>query len=332
MSLEGVYKREKGVAEEAGLGGDFPVAGGGRLSGAAMTLGGIARRLGKASMLVVKGGALNFIGGRLLGDSQPQNLYAHLKDGTLHITHDAGFFSICTTALFEIAQNSREVEKVDASSSFEFFKSPGTLQNPWPLYFENPEPLSEQQSSRLSRSRLATRLPHHAEYWLVDFRSARPLVTKFFQPSRRVDQRIIDFKMRYALDMSKIIAVCFRGTDKGTELRQDSVGRYLAVVKRLARRYPEHRVLLQTDDSNAKNLFLGAFGQRVITIDEMPVTLGKVVMHKTLEASEREDFGLNLLAIVQILAEAHSVVTYTGNIGYWIALFRGGTRRLVQLR
>lgn len=280
----------------------------------------------------MKSGPLRLLGERFLGDHQPQNLYAHLKDGTLHITHDAGFFSICSTALFEIAQCSREVEQIDASNSFKLFKSPSTSRNPWPLFFENPKPISEQQSSRISKSRLALRLPHHAEYWLVDFKSAGPLVNNFFEPSRLVEARIADFKSQYSLDMSKIIAVWFRGTDKSTEVRQDAVGAYLTVVGRLVRRNPDHRVLLQTDDSNAKDPFLTAFGERLITIGEMPTTAGKTGMHEILESSERENFGVNLLAVVRIVAEAQHVVTYTGNIGYWIALFRGGTKRLVQLR
>lgn len=147
-----------------------------------------------------------------------------------------------------------------------------------------------------------------------------------------VNERIGALKSQYRLDMSKIIAVCFRCTDKGTEVRQAPVGKYLTVVRRLVRRYPDHRVLLQTDDSRAKNIFLAAFGEKLIAIEEIPTTYGSTVMHESIEASERENFGLNLLAVVKILAEAHSVVTYTGNMGYWIALFRGGAKRLVQLR
>jgi hypothetical protein len=32
------------------------------------------------------------------------------------------------------------------------------------------------------------------------------------------------------------------------------------------------------------------------------------------------------------MSRAHSVITYTGNVAYWIALFRGHGGRLHQLR
>jgi hypothetical protein len=33
-----------------------------------------------------------------------------------------------------------------------------------------------------------------------------------------------------------------------------------------------------------------------------------------------------------LMSQAHRVITYTGNVGYWITLFRGNSSRLHQLR
>ena len=267
---------------------------------------------------------------RLIGYRTSRS-FAERIGGTLRLTHDAGFFSICSTALYEIAKASSEIQAVDASSTFRAFKESPT-KNLWPDIFVSPGPVDQSQSLQISRSRAAHRLPHHSIYRFINFRATNALVQNFFAPSKRITAQLDRLTADYSLDASTLIAVCYRGTDKATEVRQNPLAKYLKVTRDLALRYPSHRILLQTDDSNARELFAKEFGQQVTWFAELPTTTSATVMHKLVAVAEREEFAANLVAATILLSRAAHVVTYTGNLGYWIALYRGHTKGLIQLR
>jgi hypothetical protein len=267
---------------------------------------------------------------RLIGYRTSRS-FAERIGGTLRLTHDAGFFSICSTALYEIAKASCEIQAVDASSTFRAFKKSPT-KDPWPDVFAPPGAVDHAQSFHIARSRVAHRLPHHSIYRFIDFRATNVLVRTFFAPSQRITAQVARLTADYSLDASKLIAVCYRGTDKATEVRQNTLTRYLKVTRTLALRYPSRRILLQTDDSNARELFAKEFGQRVTWFGELPTTTSATVMHKLVAVAEREEFAANLVAATILLSRAAHVVTYTGNLGYWIALYRGHTKGPIQLR
>lgn len=267
---------------------------------------------------------------RLIGYHTSRS-FAERIDGTLRITHDAGFFSICSIALYEIAKASSEIRSIDASLTFRAYKESPT-QNLWPDIFVAPGPVGQSQSLQISRSRVAHRLPHHSLYRFIDFTATNALVRTFFAPSQRITARMERLTLTYSLDASKLIAVWCRRTDKATEVRQNTLTKYLKVTRKLARKYPTHQILLQTDDSHVQELFANEFGQRVTWFAELPTTASATVMHKLVAVAEREDFAANLVAATILLSRAAHVVTYTGNVGYWIALYRGHTKGLIQLR
>jgi len=64
----------------------------------------------------------------------------------------------------------------------------------------------------------------------------------------------------------------------------------------------------------------------------LPVTGDSTVIHRTTLVHDKNEFALNLLATTWLMSQASKVITYTGNVGYWIALFRGHSRGLIQLR
>ena len=79
-------------------------------------------------------------------------------------------------------------------------------------------------------------------------------------------------------------------------------------------------------------LFSSSLGLGVSSLDILPVTEDARVIHRSPAVSSKADFSRDLLAITWLMSRAHSVITYTGNVGYWIALFRGHGGRLHQLR
>jgi hypothetical protein len=66
----------------------------------------------------------------------------------------------------------------------------------------------------------------------------------------------------------------------------------------------------------------------------MPVTSGTTVIHgMDLErqfAVSKSTFAIRMLGITHLLAKMKYIVTHTGNIGLWLALYRGNSAGFYQ--
>ena len=73
--------------------------------------------------------------GRHLRNAGDQRGY--FVDTEFHLTHDAGFFSMCSAVLFELSRHTGHVKTIVADESFSLYgKSFGG--NPWLHYFSPP--------------------------------------------------------------------------------------------------------------------------------------------------------------------------------------------------
>jgi hypothetical protein len=257
--------------------------------------------------------------------------FGEVEGHELRLTHNTGFFSNCSVALLEIARAGGDLDKIDVTQAFSSFKESSPTQT-WNNWFAGPSRLPEkfQRTARLSR--MAHRLPHHSLYRFIDFKVTRLLLDHFFSLSEEALGRGADIVRENSIDPSNTVVLCYRGTDKGTEVRASGKARYLRKVRRILDRNPNYRVWVQTDQTQARDWFLDALGSSAFSVDAIPVTEGSVVMHKVVDASFRREFGLRLLAATYLMAKCEWVVTYTGNLGYWIALYRGNTKNLIQLK
>jgi len=257
--------------------------------------------------------------------------FAHLRDGALVVHHDSGFFSNCSTILLEIARSKEVVDTIDTRASFTHF-SEGTSGNPWGEFFLDPIVPGGRDIIRWNRSRISRRLPHHSFYSLIDFRLAHEIIGRYFFPSQTIMDTVENLQGQYALDLAKTAVLCVRGTDKATEVKPTSLARYIRKARRLLRRHSSLMVWVQTDQRQIRDQILSELGPRAFAIKALPVTEGTAVIHRSAEIANRAEFTRNLIAVVWLMSQAKFVITYTGNVGYWIALFRGSTRRLTQFR
>ena len=246
--------------------------------------------------------------------------------GVLHITHNAGFFSNCSVALFEVARSERPVTGINASHSFSFYKeSPG--EDIWGELFGLPGFYRPEGSGEWSRYLL-----HHSRYSSLRFKKIAPLIENFFSPSEEVVQRVTHFQEKYTIAYDETLAVHYRGTDKWTEIPPRPLDDWVRQVSMRLQKMPsESRILIQTDDEHAFQRFIKEFGHKAFFLDELPRSDGEISVEKLLAPHERLAFAKNLLAMTLILSQCARVVTHTGNVAFWTALFRGSSRNLVQL-
>jgi hypothetical protein len=241
---------------------------------------------------------------------------------------DAGFFSLLTTSLLDLSQIKSPVFQVKSKEAFKDFTIQGS-ENSWSEFFN--QPTGCLRVSRNSRSELKELL-HHSIYRNLPFSSASPFLAEFFSPSDRVLETREFLTDKYSIDPLRTIAVCLRGTDKSLEVSTPPLRHYLNLAGEELARNPGFRILAMSDQRQYLDTFRAEFGSDVSIFKELPTTTNNIVLHKQLSEGDKAMFGMNLLASVLILASARSLITHTGNLAFWTALYRGTSDGLVQLR
>jgi hypothetical protein len=302
--------------------------------GLARFAGGILRAIRYVRFSLKGFGVLHFkavrvSGIREIGPSEDWALrleYGLLRGKRLYITHESGFFSICSTALLELARSRYEIEAIDATFSFWHFKDT-PFEDVWTRFFRPPTRALTKSGKNMGL--FAEHLLHHSSYVDLEHSSVSELLHHYFSPSRAVEDRLEEFVKRYSIDCSQTIALCYRGTDKYVEVTPTPVEHYVAAVRKLVEQEPGLRILVQTDQEQIRRRLMAEFAGRAFFVKEMPVTDTSTVVHQVLNHGKLE-FATNLLAVVQLMARCKHLVTHTGNVAYWTSLFRGHSGGLIQ--
>jgi hypothetical protein len=130
------------------------------------------------------------------------------------------------------------------------------------------------------------------------------------------------------------IAICYRGTDKSSETKLAPVGDYIQVANDILQRSAaDLEIIVQTDQEQARDTILAHFGQRCRFFKDLPVTRGHIAIHNLIGKEimlGREDFAKRMIAATVILSRCAYVITHTGNVGAWIAIYRGTSSNLYQ--
>jgi len=245
---------------------------------------------------------------------------------------DAGFFSLCSSSLADLAQLERQIRRIVANRAFRRFRAlPGG--NTWSLFFQQPENTGFGLGRLDYVATLVKKGLYHTNYSTLDFFAFAPFVRTYFTPSTKVQNKTKEFEKRYGLSPWNLIAVNIRGTDKWKEIPAADVDRYIQLAENAASEAPHAKILLVTDQHQFLSLFEARFADRLVVIRELPTTSridGPI--HNALTLWQRRDFGVNFLAVVLLMASSRIVITHTGNTAFWTVLFRGHTNGLVQLR
>jgi hypothetical protein len=263
------------------------------------------------------------ISDKVLIESKDNNTEIILK-------HEAGFFSLCTVTLEALLAQGGKSSTHDVS-----WPAQNAWRNPTQcgtnLFTQYFSPTMKMEGGGITKR---PENPAHGIYTDIDYNRLIPYINHFFQPSPIVLERKEFFKKKYSIIPEETIAVCYRGTDKWIEVSPIPPGYYWTQVRRLQKRNPHLRVMIQTDQQEVLREGLKDFAPNVFNIEELPVTSGGIVMHN-LDQEKRGisnfDLGVNLLAAITLLSECHYVITHTGNVGYWIMLYRGHAKNTCQL-
>lgn len=258
--------------------------------------------------------------------------FAVLEGKKISLLHDSGFFSNCSVLLMNLANAPQHPIFIDAKSSFTHFTDSGRPFE-WNQYFSPPPKNVTVDPGAWRRSRLARLLPHHSLYGLLDYRVAKEIRDTYFRLSNGVLDRVRELETHHLpAPVGEVLVICLRGTDKSSEVKPSPLKSYLRRARRILRAHQNLRVWVQTDQKQIRDFLLEQLGPRSFALDVLPVTADSSVIHQSKMLSSRSEFTRDLLAITWLMSQSHSVITYTGNVGYWISIFRGNSKRLHQLR
>jgi hypothetical protein len=178
-------------------------------------------------------------------------------------------------------------------------------------------------------------IDQHRIYEDLDFEKLSPYIENYFLPSDIVRVKQEEFVRKYSIDYENTIGLCYRGTDKWLEIAQIQPEYYVQGVKRLIKREPSLRIMIQTDQEQIRNHFVSVLGKRAFFLSELPVSSSAIGVHN-MSDSERGisnfENDQRLLAAVNILSKCKYTITHTGSIGLWTYLFRGTPRNACQLK
>lgn len=267
------------------------------------------------------------------------------ESGTLRCGWNAGFFSNCTVTLWSLLallRARRPVKRIDFSQAFSRYRDPAPLAGQtdlYPFFFTTrPADAAALQSAPILGWGLGERgyqrhPDHHSVYRFLNYRVYRPYVRAYFEPSAEVKSILAGWERKYHLSYGRLVAVCYRGTDKWKEVALADPSRYLEATRRLLAREKEFKVLIQTDQASVRKAFQDEFGSRCLCFEEMPASEDGISLDRkpgTMMDGSRVRWAQALLAATIAVSRCRLIVNHTGNMALWICLFRGNADGMLQ--
>ena len=246
-------------------------------------------------------------------------------DPVLKVVHNAGFFSCCTVRLKAILNyyNNYDVlpvcvdssqlwnsyKDMDGDITYSLFNNIGgeCLPSEKEINFLNYDSGNDEQFS---------------DYSKINYKGLKFFIDKYFSLSYAVEETKQFLIKKYKIDVSKTIAVYFRGGDKEVETILPSHDEMLWKLKDVKTKYPDYKIIIQSDEKDFYDsaFFPPHFFYNLIIFDEIytPDKWNKLQQLKY------------FLAIVSIISDCHSVIMNSGNVAMWICLLRGNAINVSQ--
>lgn len=251
-------------------------------------------------------------------------------------SYNSGLYSICSTALHDIvilANHGIGVNRIDLTRSMRYFKDKHD-EDVYKLFFER----NLRDNSRLNTIGSSEDIKFHWSdvhqlYGNLPLSELQELALGIFKPSEAILDTASILREAYKLIPDKTIAIVYRGTDKGTELTLAPIEHYIDIASEIKQKKPDFKILIQTDQEQARDKVVQYFGSDCIFFDHLPVTTGDKPIHQVPEIHihrGRTAFTTNLMAAILVLSQCETIILHTGNLAAWIAFYRGNSSGLYQ--
>ena len=252
----------------------------------------------------------------------------------LHIIHNAGFFSCSTIALQEIMMyynlHGRLPDEVNRTQQYMYYKHLAS-DNLIPMLFTSyADGVDASLSLRLPDKVYMSddnREQQFSDYKALRHTDLRYLINRYFLPSEEVTRRAAYFMEHYNFDPANTVGVFHRANDKVKETAIADDAAYISI----AEQYKGKRFFVVPDNFE----FLEAF--KAALPDSFHIEANPC-MHRDADKAifmlvppeQRPEHALNFLATVVMLSQCETLITHSGNGGFWACLYRGHSNNIHQ--
>ena len=249
--------------------------------------------------------------------------------GTLYLKNDAnsGLFSCLTTfiwTLIDINNSGQICYAVNNSLSMNWFKEAyGSCT--WHDLFIKKERSEVRRLMSLGPQK-NQHFDHHSDFHDIYENHlgaswVKALFSAYFTPHQSIIDLADLFDRKYHISSAPTIAVCYRGTDKHTEVQPTPISTYFQAVNDQLSAIKDANILIQTDQAQIRDQFMHEYGNRCKFIEELPATYGGKVLHLDHAiCGDRDLFARKLCAMCLVVSRCSALITHTGNVGLFLAL------------
>ena len=258
------------------------------------------------------------------------------------INHDAGFFSCCTIKFEKIiyyinANNLKFPDLVDSSQQFKWYKE---CQNEDITfnYFEhydninvNNEIIKKIHVNDMPDKHLMPGENQFTVYQYLDFDSIKPVITKYFSPSKNILNIIQNMEKKYNIDYNNICVLFYRGNDKNSETLICDYSEYLVYANKILEINPDILFLIQSDETEFINFISERFPNNSFYFNDEIRHIHKC--NSTVDfimKDKNPTFSKYYLAITIIMSKCKYIICGSGNCSLWIILYRGNNNNIIQ--
>lgn len=242
----------------------------------------------------------------------------------LEIKTGTGFFSCSTEALLQLVIHSSIhgslPNTVDRKKQYDYHKSE-SVTDIIPYYFkESTESFEVPAGIQINSDGAYSQF---CDYRTIQFDMMNPYLKKYFQPSDQVVARVNELMKRYRIVPQNTCAIFYRGNDKARETSIASYSEFISQAEEVKALDPEIEFLVQTDEAEFLEFFLQKFpGSKYI--NEIPrISKQDTWVTEVIGRDLRPQFGIDFFSSVLIIAKCKSIITHSGNCGFWSVLYRG---------
>lgn len=244
------------------------------------------------------------------------------------VSHNAGFFSCSSIALEQVMiffnLNKRLPLSYDRSEEYLHYKE-HEKDNLIPVLFKETDiPIEYTHDVKITSEK---NWFQWSDYRNLCFEDIKPFTDRYFAPSDIVMNRIAELEAKYNIDYDKTVGILYRANDK---IKECSIAPYHVFAERAAFLGIDEDVkyLLSPDETQMLDFCKITLGkERVIHPTEwqhMPKDSNTAIfMH--LKGQDRVQHAINVLASIIMISKCKDVITGTGNMSMWLALYRGDT-------
>jgi len=251
-------------------------------------------------------------------------------------SHDAGLFSTTTIMLFQIInyykKNNNNPTTLDSSNVFSWYRYTNE-----DIFFNFFKIKNLNSLNNISLNNFDYDLRgdiQFKKYSDCNLDVYFKYVDVYFNLSNKVMDIYENMIHKYKINADNMCSLFLRGNDKATECDIPTYDKYIEKGNELLRLNPNLTFLIQSDEKEFIDTMSVHFPNNIIFTDEIR-TISKNRFQtvdkrgKTPEINHK--YALNFLAVVYIMSKSKYVVCNSGNISFWILMYRKQIDNYFQL-